>query len=132
MRVPVRIALVVVGLAAVIFGWANMTGGWLGVPRFQPVVYLEDGPYPPRKVYPEEGLAHQTARQLGGVAVMTLGFIVAAVGAWPRRRRAIVTPESSVEFRKSLAFVGYVWCGLLILVLVVLIAMVSQLAYGHD
>jgi hypothetical protein len=29
---PLRLALVVVGLAAVVYGTANLTGGWLGTP----------------------------------------------------------------------------------------------------
>jgi hypothetical protein len=97
---PLRLTLVAVGLAVVVYGIASLTGGWLGTPPwwevwpteedallprpppyFQGVGGMEGGPwldlatlYTPR---PRPG------REWISAAVIAVGLAVGALGAWP-------------------------------------------------
>jgi hypothetical protein len=98
MRRPVRLALVVVGLAVAVYGVASLTGGWLGTPPWWDVVTVikqEDGWWPlfspafthwtrtytlpPERHRPPESVWFEGIAIVGG-----LGLV--ALGAWPRRR----------------------------------------------
>lgn len=114
MSLPVRIALVVLGLAAVLYGTASLTGGWLGTPprwerertdferkRDEMDAFfrgpfgpgrLADGRPEPRRQTPEpelnvEFVVPRPGRAWISGGVVAAGLALTAFGAWPRRRR---------------------------------------------
>ena len=103
MRPAVRLALVVLGLAAAVYGTASLTGGWLGTPPWwgpwerhfdtEKEEILRDHPdmdprhyVPPihAPTYPPAG--PRPGREWISGGVVAAGFALAAFGAWPRRR----------------------------------------------
>lgn len=98
-----RLAFVVLGLAAILYGSASLTGGWLGTPPWwesrQPaeplpppeLVRIEAGeprliqPYPASRFIPNVTPGEGRERISGAVIAMGVGLV--ALAAWPRRRR---------------------------------------------
>jgi len=111
------VALVVLGLAAVVYGTASLTGGWLGTPpwwersrertawertkeeviahvldeRFGPARLADGSPNPRRQPpEPELNVAYVEPREGHewiSGGVVATGLALAAFGAWPRRLR---------------------------------------------
>lgn len=93
---PLRLALVVLGLALAVYGTASLTGGWLGTPPWWGRVTegclacgferLADGSTKPFSTWTERDLGARP--ELGGIGgvVIVVGLVLAALGAWPRRR----------------------------------------------
>jgi hypothetical protein len=88
----VLLVLVVVGLAATVYGVASLTGGWLGTPPwwkrrvFGPTT---EAPGPPGIHHaPTLWIEPRPDRGLISAGVMAAGLGVAILGAWPRRRRS--------------------------------------------
>ena len=121
MSLPVRLAAVVLGLAAVVYGTASMTGCWLGTPSWLVPISAEEwlsehhpGATWPNGAIPRPGDVFWSFRESAGrgivtnawriqsgdiashkwisVAVVAAGVALTAFGAWPRRRRAGVSP----------------------------------------
>lgn len=108
----VRLALVVAGLAAAMFGAASLTGGWLGTPPWWNVSDREMGRIViddrdtimsnPGRVTPEEEAACEFVhpipprpdRERISVAVVVAGVAVVTLGAWPRRRDSVARDAS--------------------------------------
>jgi hypothetical protein len=99
---PLRLTLVVVGLALAIYGTASLTGGWMGMPpwwdRITGEVSFETGVHiradgkeewfceKRARDFPPEHVPHDLDPYWGG-GVVVLGLGLAALGAWPLRRR---------------------------------------------
>lgn len=108
-RPAVRIALVVLGLAAIVYGTASLTGGWLGAPPWWerdaseserwdelarwavrvgtiPTGLSDPSPAPPSQFrVPREGrIAMSGALVAAALACVTLG-------AWPKRLPEVVS-----------------------------------------
>ena len=95
-----RLAAVVLGLAAVVYGTASLTGGWLGTPPWWETkgliiystggIYRADGtvdePFCVRRDYPPEHVPRDLDPYFGG-GLVAIGLALGALGAWPRRLR---------------------------------------------
>jgi hypothetical protein len=85
---PLRIALVVLGLAVAVYGVASLTGGWLGAPPWSVVtvgVYTINGA--PR--YQEHDPVHdpRPADAWWASGVILAGLALSTFAAWPRRAK---------------------------------------------
>ena len=114
-----RLSLVALGLAAVVYGTASLTGGWLGMPpwweRAAPItpyewLYRYDFNYSLNwgisiGFYPVDVPEHfaraereaplhiepREGREWISGAVVVAGITLVGIGAWPRRRRERVS-----------------------------------------
>jgi len=96
-----RLTLVVLGLAAALYGTASLTGGWLGTPPWWETAGLVtystggryrangsvDEPFCVRRDIPPEHVPRDSDPYLGG-GVVGAGLALAAFGAWPDRRQS--------------------------------------------
>jgi hypothetical protein len=101
---PLRLGLVVLGISAVVYGMASLTGGWLGTPPWWERAIRDDeienykGPpgiltptMPGQRFHKMERWELVTSREgrewiSGGV--VAVGLCPIAFGAWARRRLA--------------------------------------------
>lgn len=101
-RPAVVIALVVVGLSGVVYGAASLTGGWLGTPPWwerevSTEEYIEHRwgvvlASPSPLISPDRTLSiEREGRGVTSGAVIAVGLALAALGAWPLRRRPTAT-----------------------------------------
>jgi hypothetical protein len=105
-RPVVRIAAVVIGLAAALYGVASLTGGWLGTPpwssRLNERVLTEDdlthlygdsraSPAAVRDWAMTLGVRERRWAAWPGEVVVAAGAALAAFGAWPRRRPEVAS-----------------------------------------
>jgi hypothetical protein len=81
-----RITLVVLGLAAAVYGIASLTGGWLGTPPWWEHEALGSDSGMEPVAFPRRGRESVSER------LVLVGLGVAVLGAWPWRRR----PPTSV------------------------------------
>ena len=94
---PLRLALVVLGLALAVYGVASLTGRWLGEPPWWRRDMTDDEVY--GKCISPEGSSdsveeyrnrHHPTKEREGGPVISLGVSVVglALAAWPRRPKA--------------------------------------------
>ncbi len=103
MRRAVRIGLVVLGAAMAVYGAASLTGGWLGTPPWavttQALIERPDL-WPPYMRGPEtiglfpaewfvQAEVPRRGREWISGGVVAAGLALVAVGAWPRRWKAV-------------------------------------------
>jgi len=104
-RPSLRLATVVLGLAAVVYGTASLTGGWLGTPpwwerverdlahEFRDRWLYRPGEEPRNnlrtgRILPVRYVTVESPRREWiSISVVAAGLALAAFGAWPRRRR---------------------------------------------
>jgi len=99
-RRPLRLALVVLGLGAVVYGMACLTGGWLGTPpwRIQESVISHSFPQGPTVIWQERSLAPGLE-----AAIIAVGIALVEIAAWAPRRRVGLRPGGSLG--RTLGFV---------------------------
>lgn len=87
-----RLALVVVGLAAALYGSASLTGGWLGTPPWWTATVVSvEPPVPETHFYDiNVGRGPRPGRESISGAVIAVGVGLAAFGAWSRRRPEVL------------------------------------------
>ena len=93
MKRALRVGLVALGAATAVYGFASLTGGWLGTPPWWVVCTQtitqelgSDGHCDVR--FAENAPSHDPRpgdAPVGG-ALTAAGLALAALGAWPRRR----------------------------------------------
>jgi hypothetical protein len=89
---PTRLTAVVLGLAAVLYGTASLTGGWLGTPPWwerRTSLWFDDTDrlMPPGFYHsPTSWVEPRSGRERISGGVVATGLALAAFGAWPRRR----------------------------------------------
>ena len=100
MRRPLRLALAALGLVAVLYGLASLTGGWLGTPpwessaeersfRWEEVSFLRpnlttQGRYEAFRWDDEDEPEQSSRRQWAALAITAAGLALAAFALWPR------------------------------------------------
>lgn len=84
---PLRLTLVVLGLALTVYGTASVTGGWLGTPPWWVTATGADVTVfgATRRLALEQ---ERPGRERISGAVIAVGFGLVAWGAWSRRRTA--------------------------------------------